>query len=131
MPRNDEIIAVDGMEIYAETIQEAIIGDDTEGSMVTLTIRKDHTGNIFDVVLKRVSKRSMQPMVELFEQCDALFKRFSVSDEPSGMFGERKLDVSQSPVLTVNKIRSLISKVIIDRYGATFGIRFEKYVLIT
>ncbi len=115
MLRNDEIIAVDGMEIYPDTIQDAIVGDDIDGSMVTLTVRKEHTGNIFDVQIKRVSKRSMQPMVELLEQVDLLMKRYSETEVSTGIFAGRHIDHIPSTASVVTKIRSLISKIILER----------------
>lgn len=103
------------MEVYPDTLQDAIIGDDADGSMVTLTVRKEHTGNIFDVQIKRVTKKSMQPMVELLEQCDLLIKRYSESEVAPGIFAGRHIDHVPSTASVVTKIRSLISQVILDR----------------
>ena len=103
------------MEIYADTLQDAIIGDDAEGSVVTLTVRKERTGNIFDVLLKRVSKKSMQPMVELLEQCDLLMKRFGESEVLPGVFGVKHDEHFPPTTSVVTNIRNLISKIMIER----------------
>jgi hypothetical protein len=103
------------MEIYPDTLQDAIVGDDREGSVVTLTLRKEHTGNIFDVQLRRVSKKSIQQMVEILEQCDLLVKRHSESQAVQGVFGGRQIDQVSSTIIAVEKIRSLISKISLER----------------
>ncbi len=103
------------MEIYPDTLQEAIVGDDREGSVVTVTLRKEHTGNIFDVQLRRVSKKSIQPMVRILEQCDLLVKKHGESQGVQSVFGERQIDQAFSTVMAVEKILSLISKITLER----------------
>ena len=108
LERNDEIIAVDGMEVYPETMQDAIIGDDVEGSVVTLTVRKQHTGNIFDVQLIRVSKKSLQSMVELLDILEHMKK--PLGEELSMMDMHRT-----SKAAIVDRATSLISQIMLDR----------------
>ncbi len=102
------------MEVYQETLQYAIVGDDREGSVVTL--RKEHTGKIFDVQLRRVPKKSIQPMVVILEQCNLLVKKYSESQAVQGVFSGRPIDhlEVQSTALVVDKIRHLLSKLTLE-----------------
>jgi hypothetical protein len=115
LQRNDEVIAVDGMEVFPDTIQDSIVGNDVDGSMVTLTVRKEHTGNIFDVRLERVPKKNLQPMVDLIEQCEILKKRHGEARKQQNTYISEESASSPSTSAIIDDILSLLSRIMLEK----------------
>eukprot|EP00291_Cryptomonas_curvata_P012586 CAMPEP_0172183702 /NCGR_PEP_ID=MMETSP1050-20130122/19143_1 /TAXON_ID=233186 /ORGANISM="Cryptomonas curvata, Strain CCAP979/52" /LENGTH=370 /DNA_ID=CAMNT_0012857371 /DNA_START=56 /DNA_END=1165 /DNA_ORIENTATION=- len=79
LKEHDEIIAVDGEDLHDADAAAAIIGDDSEATVV-LTVHTPLTGFVFDVEVVRISKASVNAVSHIFESL-ALLKINSMRAE--------------------------------------------------
>lgn len=75
LERGDTLLAVDGQVVSEATIAEAILGSDVPGTAVRLTVARGAHGKRRDVILTRMSTRSIADNVRMFELFTSLKTR--------------------------------------------------------
>jgi C-terminal processing protease CtpA/Prc len=85
--KGDIIVKVDGEFVQGSDLQKKIVGDDTPGSMVTLTVKRG-PADLVDVTLKRISTEEVadkRRMFDLFTKLNDRVRALVISHYVNGL----------------------------------------------